>query len=184
MKQTRQTMVHERPVIGSHQTPQDAVIANGQGEHSAHATEGRKGVSGRLWGRGDRPETPRAGSVSNLAPAAPRWTIPLTYTDSRNLPPHFLTDAERLTVQAAIETEIYSIRKQSAADFRHGRVAILRDCLALPCLDAAARARLADCPLPTKAEVVGELRGLLETISGPMVGSGSTPGCDPAQQQA
>jgi hypothetical protein len=86
--------------------------------------------------------------------------ITMKYTDSQNPPPLDLTPTERASVQAAIETESYSIRKQSAADFRHAQRAIVRECLRLDFLDADARRRLGACPLPSKGERITELQEL------------------------
>jgi hypothetical protein len=84
----------------------------------------------------------------------------MKYTDSQNPPQLDLTPTERASVQAAIETEIYTIRKASRADFRHAQRAILAACLALDFLTVDQRARLASCPLPSKGERITELQEL------------------------
>jgi len=76
---------------------------------------------------------------------------------------------ELLRIEAATDEEI-------AAEGRASLAAIL----ALG-LTKEARESLLCLPLPNRAERVADCE---QTISRPMVGSGSTPGCDPAQTQA
>ncbi len=108
--------------------------------------------------------TPKDGTGFRLSAAKSLGQILRQNTDSRNPPPLDLTPTERAIVQAAIETELYTIRKQSAADFRHAQRAIVRECLRLDFLDADARRRLGACPLPSKAEAIADLHRLLNFV--------------------
>lgn len=125
----------------------------GQGQEQGQSDGGHLGASGALSG-------PRKGESA----ARPLRPILRQNTDSRNPPPLDLTPTQRAIVQAAIETELYTIRKQSAADFRHAQRAIVRECLRLDFLDADARRRLGACPLPSKAEAIADLHRLLNFV--------------------
>jgi hypothetical protein len=133
----------------------------GQGQHKGAEQGADFGASGAV---GDR-DTPPLSLLRPIPSSASHTVIPRHNTGSRNSPPLDLTPTERLTVQAAIETEIYTIRKASRADFEHCQKAILRQCLALPFLNADARRRLAAAPLPGKAETISELQELTLYLS-------------------
>jgi hypothetical protein len=104
--------------------------------------------------------TRRGGTGFRLSAAKAPREVCHGGTDSQNPAAAGLTPSERAAVQAAIESELYTIRKASGADFQHGQRAIVRECLRLDFLDADARRRLGACPLPTKGECISELTEL------------------------
>ncbi len=131
----------------------------GPGTDRGDWLEGKKGrfrASGTACDR----ETPPLSLLRPIPSSASHRVIPQHNTDTRNSPPLDLTPTELAIVQAAIETEIYTIRKASRADFEHSQRAIVRQCLALDFLTVDQRARLAKCTLPTKQERISELAEL------------------------
>jgi hypothetical protein len=136
----------------------------GQGQEQGQSDGGHLGASGAVGGGVKGTPPPKDGTGFRLLPGRPLGKITRHRTDSQNTPPLDLTDTERAIVQAAIETELYTIQKQSTADFQHAQRAILRECMRLDFLSADARRRLSACPLPSKAEALADLHRLLNFV--------------------
>jgi hypothetical protein len=159
------TMAHAKPTAqNSAETAQARLSGLGACGGKGQSDGVDFGASGAVCDRVKGAPTPLSGPSTRLSPARPCSPILRQNTDSRNPPPLDLTPTQRAIVQAAIETELYTIRKQSAADFRHAQRAIVRECLRLDFLDADARRRLSACPLPSKAEAITELHRLLNFV--------------------
>ena len=154
----------KQAIAGHAASRKTGTAGTGQGQEQGQSNGAGSGASGAVCDGVRGTPTPKDGTGFRLSAAKSLGQILRQNTDSRNPPPLDLTPTQRAIVQAAIETELYTIRKQSAADFRHAQRAIVRECLRLDFLDADARRRLSACPLPSKAEAITELHRLLNFV--------------------
>jgi hypothetical protein len=160
------TMVHAKPTAqNSAETAQARLSGLGSIESKGQGQGADFGASGAVCDRVNGTPTRRGGTGFRLSAVKAPREVCHGGTDSQNPAAAGLTPTERAAVQAAIESELYTVRKASRADWIHGRKIILRDCMALPFLDADARRRLGACPLPSKQERISELIELQQFLA-------------------
>ncbi len=148
----------KQAIAGHAASRKTGTAGTGQGQEQGQSNGAGSGASGAVCDGVRGTPTPKDGTGFRLSAVKALRAMCGDNTGSRKPLPLDLT--ERLTVQIAIETELHAVRKASRADFERGQRAIIRQCLALPFLDADARRRLSACPLPTKGERITELQEL------------------------